>query len=431
MIIEFTVKNYKSIKDEQTLSLLASKNNELKENVISSPNEEEYNLLKSVVIYGANAHGKSNIIEALSSFIEMIIHSTDYKKDIDIPVYNPYKLDKNYKTKQTMFDIEFISTFDKIRYKYIVEFNRKEIIYESLSYFPHKKEVNIFIRKKDEDINFGSALKGPKKTIEKILTKNTLFLSKGANNNNKHLEDIYSYFQNIHYPLLYLNNDNPFINDMQTFLNINTLYNRSMTTKLINKNTKFKDNLINLLKVSDIGIEKIDVEEEEIPHPIETEKTTKFKKIVSYHKSNNNELIKFNFLSDESEGTKMLYELAGGILEVLQSEKGGIVIIDELNNGLHPLLSQLIINLFHNNNTNKNNSQLIITTHDTTLLTNKFFRRDQIWFVEKVNSETKVYSLSDFSSKIVRKDTPFDKWYLSGKFGALPLIQDIDLIDWK
>ncbi|MFW5891348.1 MAG: AAA family ATPase, partial [bacterium] len=83
------------------------------------------------------------------------------------------------------------------------------------------------------------------------------------------------------------------------------------------------------------------------------------------------------------------------------------------------------------NNTNKNNSQLIITTHDTTLLTNKFFRRDQIWFVEKVNSETKVYSLSDFSSKIVRKDTPFDKWYLSGKFGALPLIQDIDLIDWE
>ncbi|MFW5891257.1 MAG: AAA family ATPase, partial [bacterium] len=148
MIIEFSVKNFKSIKNEQTLSLLAKKDDTLEKNVIPSPNEEKYNLLKSVIIYGANAHGKSNLIEALSSFIEMILKSTDLKKNENIPEYKPYKLDNKYKNMPITFDIEFISTFDNIRYKYIIEFNKNEILYESLSNFPHKKEVNIFKRER-------------------------------------------------------------------------------------------------------------------------------------------------------------------------------------------------------------------------------------------------------------------------------------------
>ena len=130
-------------------------------------------------------------------------------------------------------------------------------------------------------------------------------------------------------------------------------------------------------------------------------------------------------LSDESEGTQRLYGLGGMILSLM--DQGYTVLIDELNNSFHPLITEMLIKLFQDPNTNPENAQLIFTTHDTSILKPELFRRDQIWFTEKDKyGATSLYSLSEFDYDKVRPNVPFDKWYLSGRFGALPLIKDFN-----
>ena len=127
----------------------------------------------------------------------------------------------------------------------------------------------------------------------------------------------------------------------------------------------------------------------------------------------------------ESYGTRRLYGLGGYILSLMNS--GVAIIIDELNSSFHPLMTEAIIKLFHNPETNPNNAQLIFTTHDTSILRNDLFRRDQVWFTEKDGyGATSLFSLAEFDFKEVRKNVPFDKWYLSGRFGAIPMIMDFN-----
>jgi hypothetical protein len=143
-----------------------------------------------------------------------------------------------------------------------------------------------------------------------------------------------------------------------------------------------------------------------------------------FHNDNEAGVVPFD-LGEESTGTVKLYNLSAVIIQTLHN--GDVLIIDELNSSLHPLLSQFIINLFQDAKSNPNKAQLIITTHDTTLLSQDLLRRDQIWLVEKDSyGATSLYSLSDFDYREVRSSIPFDRWYLSGRFGALPVIGDFN-----
>ncbi len=424
MLIDFTISNFRSIKEAATLSMLATKIKEHPDNIFQPNKEKNINLIKAAVIYGANASGKSNILRALKVFQEFVVKSTDLKIGEKITYYDPFKLEKTWAKKPAMFEIEFFGK-DSVRYRYMVEFNSEEIIKESLVFFPKSQEANLFLREKDNPIKFGDYFHGPAKSIENQLIKNNLFLSKAANSNNKLMEDIYLYFMS---NLILSTDDMPVIPGVSFTTNECVDDESPIDTKIISE----------LLKIADTGIEYVDISKQKVVDDFLTFSdaySDEFKKLAienlfyqprMYHKTfdDETEVGEIGFgLAEESGGTVKLYDLAGKILHVLIN--GNVFIIDELNNSLHPIMTELLVEIFNNPGSNPNNAQLIFATHDTTLLNPDLFRRDQIWLTEKNQfGATSLYSLSEFDYRKVRGNTPFDKWYLSGRFGALPIIGD-------
>lgn len=167
MIIDFSVENFRSIKTEQTFSMLASDSKkDHPENIFPLEKENKISLLKTGLIYGANASGKSNLILALKAFRDFVVESTDLKLDESIPFYQPFKLDKKYRDSPTTFDMEFVGN-DGIRYRYTISFTNKEVILEELLFYPNKQEARLFSRKKGETIKFGHHAIGRKKVSNK------------------------------------------------------------------------------------------------------------------------------------------------------------------------------------------------------------------------------------------------------------------------
>ncbi|HTA26898.1 MAG TPA: ATP-binding protein [Bacteroidia bacterium] len=418
MIIEFSVQNFRSIYDKVTLSMLASKltgKEATLDNIFYHENYPNIPLLKSAVIYGANASGKSNVLKSLEFFKDFIIDSTDYKFAQPLP-HEPFRLNRKGPTEPSYFQIDFIAR-DKIRYIYSFKFDENEVVEESLSSFSSRKETRLFFRKKGEKINFSSSFKGEKKVLEDQLLANNLLLSKAANSNYEQLQIVYTYFNGLNIFL-----EHPKGGEFSKKKSIEDDY--------------FKKYITEFLRVADTGIDSFE---------IKTEK--KHTGLIDF-----NSILKvFNFssplydievihytsddykpkqvrwdMAEESAGTRKLFDLAGYIIEILY--KGDILVFDEINKSLHPHLSKFIIDLFHNKKTNPKNAQLIFTTHDVSLLTSELFRRDQIWFTEKNNKNmTELYSLGSFDKKDVRKDVPFDKWYLSGRFGAIPILGELNM----
>ncbi len=422
MLIDFTIKNFRSIRDPVTLSALATDIPEHPDNVFQSEREKKINLLKTAVIYGANAAGKSNIIKAFDIFIDFVVKSTDLKLGDNIFYYDPFRLNKKSSGEPTMFEIEFLGN-DSVRYRYGIHFDRNEILKESLVFFPKGYKAVLFYREKGQRIKFGGNFQGPAKTIEKQLLENHLFLSKAANSNNKLLKNIYFYFKNTLRFLIHSDE-------------ITGNYLGSFTTELCMQDVSNLKIVSEFLKIADTGIDFMDFKKRTIhDNQIwfnENVSVALKKQIITainhkpqmFHEvfENGKEAGAIGFdLEDESDGTQKLYDLAGKILYVLKN--GMVLIADELHNSLHPMMTQALIDLFHSPITNPKNAQLIFATHDTTLLNPDSLRRDQIWLCEKDQyGATSLYSISEFDYSEVSSQTPFDKWYLSGRFGALPMI---------
>jgi AAA15 family ATPase/GTPase len=426
MIIDFTTENFRSIKEEQTFSMSASDaKDEHPDNLFQSEKEKNIYLLKAGVIFGANASGKSNLLLAIKTFRDFVVNSTDLKVEQEIPYYDPYRLDEACLAKPTAFELEFIGN-DKTRYKYTVLFDKNEILMEQLLFYPSKQEARLFLREQGKSIKFGSQFKGKKKSIESELLPNNLFLSKAANSNHEQLKGIYLYFKN------------NLIFHLKTDAGKNL---SSFTTAQLRKKDSeaFRRKLINFLVAADTGIHSIGLEinydalgeknqypdrvAERSESPVDSES---FYRPVVYHRVNNGSkeggTTSFR-LDEESDGTIKMYAFAGKIISAL--ERGFTIIADELDNSLHPLISEYILNLFSVPETNPGNAQLIAATHDTTLLNPEILRRDQIWFVQKNTlGATTLFSLDEFNKNEVRKNTPFGKWYLDGRFGAIPLIAE-------
>ncbi len=424
MIIDFSVENFKSIKTEQTFSMLASDSkNDHPENTFPLEKEHKLSLLKTGLIYGANASGKSNLLLALQAFKDFVVDSTDLKLDNSIPYYQPFKLDKKYRDYPTTFDMEFVAN-DGIRYRYTISFTQTEVILEELLFYPNKQEARLFRRKKGESIKFGHHAKGRKKSIEQELLGNNLFLSKAANSNHEQFKDIYLYFKNN-------------LDFFPTGLPGHK-FDTSRTLRLQqNRESDFSNRLTNLLIAADTGIHSLGMEEKNtevppgFPGPAPGEKREELPQKpfregepVAYHNTFDGEteggVIGFQLFSDESDGTLKMYSLGGFIIPAL--EKGQTLLIDELDQSMHPHLCEYVVKLFNNPETNPHNAQLIATTHDTTLLNSDNLRRDQIWFISKNHGASHLFSLDEFNKSEVRKNAPFDKWYLDGRFGAIPKI---------
>jgi AAA15 family ATPase/GTPase len=396
--------------------MLATGLKENPENVFVSSNKEpEIKLLNIAVIYGANASGKSNVIRALVTMWNFVGTSTDFKMGEKIRFYDPFKLDISCTSKPTSFEVEFIGD-DAIRYKYGFSYNREEISKEYLFFYPKKQEAKLFVREKGKPIDFGDGLKGAKKSIESLLLPNQLFLPKAANNNQEQLGKLFQYFKR--YSVINLNN----IDELNQFV--------ANQLKLQTQNSDLSKQINNLLSYADTGISEIYLSPKENILDINSSKYTEYFGgdfvVKAAHKlyDTKEEQGSVSFLlSDESEGTQKLFALGGTIIYLFSL--GTTIMVDEFDNSFHPLMSEFLIKLFYNAELNKTNSQLIFATHDTSILKPELFRRDQIWFTEKDKyGATSLYSLSEFEYDKVRANVPFDKWYLSGRFGALPLIKD-------
>jgi len=429
MIIDFTIRNYLSIKDEICLSFLSNKKKATNEVKIIPVDNGKYNLYSFCAIYGPNASGKSNIIKALLDFIGFILNSHRLDLDKTIPSYKPFKLDKYNLSQPICFEIEFI--ISNIRYIYAIEFNEKEVLKEEMNFFPEGRKANLFQRKINKEIKYGNYFTGEKKSIETFLLPNRLLLSVAANSTNDLLKPIYRFFRDI------INIHVRMDSSLKPF--------HSTTLELRDNKDNFKNLLYKMLKAADLSVADIKLIEDKqvyeklkIPDnvPEEIRKRIiddfRFKPYLGHPVFNKgkltNEIEYFNLEKEESTGTIKMYDIAGEVLNALKN--GHILIIDEFNSGLHPLLNKFLVELFIDPNINRNNAQLLISTHDTCVLDLQLLKREQIWFTDKTEyGSTELFSLDEFDKNLIRDNSKYSKFYLDGRFKAVPSPNTDDLLD--
>jgi len=430
MIVNFSFKNYRSIKDEQIFSLEAT-SSKLKDNNTFYPTTDKNvpKLLKSAVLYGANASGKSNLIRLMWTMRSFILNSIDLKTGdlISEKYYDPFLLDEQSKNQPTEFNIDFFA-FNKKKHRYTVKFNKSEITYEYLGVYESSWVSKIFERKdSNEFVEFGDGMIDKKE--EKKVPQNHLYLSKIGNSTNDQFKEIYLYFK-----LMEIWNAVPSQIKDAMFRRTEALFKNTEKESLIKKINK-------LISIADTKISRVEVSERDnegfsgLPDDVRDTMIKKYKYETFgihpvFEKGNQIGEERFSFNNQESQGTKMMFAIGGLILEAFERPVPAVVFLDEFDNSLHPDLAKFLIELFHNPKVNKNNSQLIFATHETTLLDKKIFRKDQIWFGEKNKvGETEFFSVKDFKDlNNVRSDIPFDKWYRTGKFGAVPNIRKFEFI---
>ncbi|MFO7729803.1 MAG: ATP-binding protein [Spirochaetia bacterium] len=433
MLIEFSIGNFKSYKDISTISLLASSDStHLTTNVVDYPlqsaqKDRRMNILKSAVLYGANASGKSNLFDALK-FVKYFVFNSSKNMQVSetIPT-ETCKVSTSSESEPSHFELIF--THEKILYRYGFDVNSEKVVNEWLFFSPKGKEAKLFIRE-GQNFQLGEYFKEGKGLDEKT-RENALFLSVCAQFNGEISTKVLKWFS--------------------SFNVISGIEDKSYLKFTLDQlgNEIFLNELKNFLQIADVGIEDINFEQrsvdiDEIPDEIKDlflknklmgkNKVDSIKEDIKVKAIEN----KFRFmhrqfdrkgqpgqvvpftLEEESQGTQKLFALSGPLIDTLKY--GKTLFIDELDTRLHPLITQFILRLFHSEEKNPNNAQLICATHDVQFLSNRIFRRDQIWFTEKNKyNVTDLYSLSDYS---VRKDATFNKDYILGKYGAVPYVSD-------
>ena len=454
MLLQFTIKNYKVFGDEIKLNMIASADDTREsDNVIDLP-KFGLRVLKSAVMYGANASGKSKFIEAIQFMKQFILTSAETQSSRKIDTA-PFRLNTGTEKAPSLFEIIFI--LDNEMYRYGFEATSEKVVSEWLFHRPKTKEIEIFYRQEQNfDIHKSFKIKD---LIDKNRIKpNTLLLSKADAENDSLAAKIIQYF-----------NEN-----LLALSGLKEGEYKITTALRMQEDEKFKSAVEEFIKSADIGIESFSFSENgnnfknllqefagfDIGNKLEDavldentplflkefigspsdffknmEKTMKNDGLViptvyaAHQKFDENDLLVSNVLfslsDDESAGTQKYFALAGPILEALAN--GTTLIIDELDAKLHPNLVHKIIEIFNSEKSNPNNAQLIFNTHDTNLLSCGVFRRDQIWFVEKNRyGSAQLYSLADFKTDVVRKNDNFEKNYIAGRYGAIPYLGDFD-----
>ncbi len=405
-LIEFSVQNFKTFKDKATFSMSARKN----DNHTFESNGE--NLLKTSFIYGPNASGKTSLLEAILNFRNTVLNSAN--NDSKLP-YNNFKAYRNDIDEPVFFELAF--TLDAETYQYSFSFLKDYIVSENLSRItPSGSEVK-YITRTMQDIKLGDSFKSLEILQDKT-RKDSLFLSQAAQFNDTFALNVLKAFQ-----------------DMKVISGITYNTYKNFTINKFKNDAEYRKNILGYLKMADFCIidgrtDEVDAPHLDIKDDIEglsiTKTMQKANKLILEHpvyNTDGKDVGKFELSFDEeSEGTKKFLSVLGPIIDVLAG--GKILLIDEFDNSLHPLLTRFIVDLFESKNTNKQNAQLVATTHDTSLLAYKDeFIKDQFWFAEKDNlGASKLFSLGEFD---IRNDTEFADKYLEGRFGALPFINSL------
>jgi len=419
-LLEFSVKNYLSFKDEVTLSLRG------REGVTGHEGDSTFDvagepILKSAVIYGANASGKSNLIKAMQFMKHFVLNSAigeQSEAEIDV---DHFKLAIETAQQPSQFEITFVH--EDRYYRYGFELNSKNISQEWLYQAKVDAEQETFLfHRKDQSVKFDGSFAEAKIFIDgqeeyqrlKLVRETALLLSVIAQFNGEISRRLMRWFKN-ELSVLFASDDKDFKKNSEDKL----------------KDAEFKEKILVFLKVADTGIEDIRLVEKQFS-VLESDKL-RVRRVVTSHKiyDFDGKVIgnaEWFMDSNESEGTQKLFALSAPIIDAL--EHGKTLVIDELDSKLHPFMMTFILNLFHSTEKNPKNAQLIFNTHDVNLLSKRFFRRDQIWFTEKNEyGATELYSLADFkdlTDEGINNET-FQNDYFQGRYGAVPLTGNLEI----
>lgn len=384
MLIQFTIENHRSIKNSAVISFTASKDTSFRENLLHP--DKKKTLLPAIAIYGANAAGKSNVLHAMKTMKNMIVgDAAKLLKGQKLP-WEPF----GENTNPTAFETVFM--YHGVRYAYGFSFDENRIHTEYLYYWPNGREAMIFSRDHGvyefrENVNEQTALSN--RTPD-----NKLYLVSSNDWNLPQTENAYMWFFE---KLTFLMEEEPA---------------RSETVEQILSSDTKKMRILKELMLADLGISDVSIKNISGHAPVIT--TTH--RII--HEDGSVEHFQLR-MDQESAGTQRFFARIGGWLQAL--DQGALLLVDEIEDSLHPLLTKRFIEMIQDQHVNVNGAQLLFTTHDAMLLDLKFFRRDQIWFAEKDDKTcaTELYSLASFSP---RKGEDVRKGYLRGRFGAVPFI---------
>ena len=421
MLVEIKVTNFRSYSTPQTISLVKGSGKELSATnsfSVNAPNKIE--LLRSAAIYGANASGKSNLLQALQVMRGIVLQSAKEQQRGDLLPVDPFRLSAVQREQPSEFEVIFVA--DGVRYQYGFSASTEHIVDEWLFAFPKGHAQLWFERSWDAKQaihvwRYGSHLQGEKALWSRSTRDNALFLSTAVQLNSEQLMPVFDWFKHT-LQLVGVDGVGP-----------------GFTASMCDEGDKAK--VLDFLQAADINIDDILVEAkpfderallEDMPQELRSviSKGMKGKKqlqIRTVRHDDEGKSVEFEY-HEESDGTQRLFGFAGPWVDVL--ENGHVLFIDELHNSLHPRLVRFLVELFHNKKTNPKNAQLVFTSHDTSILNQEAFRRDQIWFCEKdLTQATEIYPLMDFSPRKGREN--LELAYLSGRYGAVPFVGDVGM----
>lgn len=431
MLIRFRVRNFRSLKEEQELSLVASALKEAPE-AVTQIEGTNFGLLRAAAIYGANASGKTNLVRAFDYMSKAVSNSQrQWPPEGPIP-REPFLLDPKAKDDSSSFEVELI--LDGVRFRYGFTLNDQDVVAESLDAYPRGKR-QMWFKREGKAFTFGKNLKGDNTAVERLTRPNSLFLSAAAQNNHEALLPLYKWFAE---RLTYVPRDREFL--------------RYQTAKSCQEES-FRSSLQEAIAAADLGVVGLVVRERDLfelspssgdaqDRALMEELLGTLRKIVAkageaglkgqtlkrhvpalIHKGTVETGVALAE-ENESDGTMAFFGLLGPILNAIRL--GGTVCVDELDASLHPLLALKTVSLFNDPKQNPRGAQIIFTTHDTNILDKARLRRDQVWFTEKdAEGGTHLYPLTDFKP---RKNENLERGYLQGRYGAVPFIASPDLL---
>lgn len=384
MFIQFTIENHRSIKESAVISFAASKDKSLEEYLL--PLDAKKSLLPAIAIYGANAAGKSNVLHAMMTMRDMVVgEAAKASKGQKLP-WEPFGSTK----EPTSFEIVF--TYQNVRYAYGFSFDDKKIYSEYLYHWPNGREALIFSRENDE-YEFRENV-NEQITLSNRTPENKLYLVSSNDWNLPQTENAYKWFL-----------------EKLTFLMEEEPATSETVAQIVSGDDK-KARILKELLLADLGITDVTIKNLSGKNPtiMTTHRILREDENVEYFQLS---------MDQESAGTQHFFARIGGWLQAL--ENGALLVVDEIEDSLHPLLTKRLVEMVQDKTVNTNGAQLLFTTHDAMLLDLDFFRRDQIWFAEKDDRScaTELYPLTSFSP---RKGENVRKGYLKGRFGAIPFI---------
>lgn len=421
MLIEFSVENFKSIRERQSLSMVASNYyKELREeNTFEVDSPERFSrLLKSCVIYGANASGKSSLVEAMAFVDEFVCNSAKESQAGDEIDVTPFKLSRKTSEADTEFEVNFFEA--GIRYQFGFSVNAERVTGEWLYAYPGGHSQKLFVRRFSEETEgylytWGKNFLGGRRRSDwrSNTRQNALFLSTAVQLNCEQLEPAFNWFKK----------------------RVATLDPRVLSSGYtISKFEEHKDAILSFLSaadlfIADIKINRFKFDPSVIPENMPATLRDEFVKSMTgrditeprffLQSIDDDGLVEFED-SEMSAGTKALFSFAGPWVDVISNAR--VLFVDELDSSLHPLVVHQLITLLHKVGSK---AQVVFTTHDTSILGKNILRRDQVWMIEKDRNQSSVLTpLSDFS---VREDEALEKGYLSGRYGGVPFVKDFPI----